>query len=196
VPVDLAADPLASGRAFLGIIRHIKDSWSGTALSDVVSTAGPATREVFRHPIRGSHWYPYPAFVQFLIATDKAFGKGDLRLCTQLGAAAGKRDLGSIFRVYVALSSAEHLIRSCAKVWPTYYRNMGTMEAVSWTADRTILRISGFPGMHPAHCRLMEGWMITTMATIGCQVSADAGEKACTSRGDPYHEFRCSWTKR
>jgi hypothetical protein len=41
----------------------------------------------------------------------------------------------------------------------------------------------------------MEGWMITTMATIGFIVSDDASETACMARGAPYHEFRCSWTR-
>jgi hypothetical protein len=42
----------------------------------------------------------------------------------------------------------------------------------------------------------MEGWMISTMDTIGFQVNEDAEEALCQSRGGPYHEFRCTWTKR
>jgi hypothetical protein len=43
---------------------------------------------------------------------------------------------------------------------------------------------------------MMEGWMIAAMELIGVVVSNDAVESQCTSRGDPFHEFRCSWKKR
>jgi len=112
-----------------------------------------------------------------------------------VGEIAGRRDLGSILRVYVALSSPERLIRSCAKIWPSYYRNAGRMEAVTWSPENTTLRIHDFPAMSHHHCRLMEGWMISTMQTIGFQPSNDARETRCPSRGDAWHEFSCRWTR-
>jgi hypothetical protein len=67
------------------------------------------------------------------------------------------------------------------------------MRAIAWQPNETVLRIEGFPGMHKGHCRLMEGWMIQTMATIGCQVLPGAKETTCESRGGAYHEFACRW---
>jgi hypothetical protein len=191
----MASPAEASGRAFLGLIRHVKDSRGDRGLAAIVRDAGEPTENVFRSKIRVAGWYPYASFSGFLAAADRALGKGDGQSCRALGAAAGKRDLTTILRVYVALASVERLIRSCEKIWPSYYRNAGRMEALTWHEDNTVLRIYDFPDMHPAHCRLMEGWMITTMATIGFHVNNDAMETACTSNGDPYHEFRCSWTR-
>ena len=69
------------------------------------------------------------------------------------------------------------------------------MTATSWSPERTVLRIDGFPGMHPAHCRLMEGWMIAAMRIIGAIVGPGAAETSCCSRGDEAHEFSCSWRR-
>jgi hypothetical protein len=173
----------------------VKDKAGDAGLDGIVRNAGLATVDVFRAKIRVAGWYPYAAFSGFLVAADRALGIGDGKTCRAMGEAAGKRDLTTILKVYVALASVERLIRSCEKIWPSYYRNAGRMEALTWRPEETVLRIYDFPDMHAAHCRLMEGWMISTMATIGFRVSDDARETACTARGDAHHEFRCTWTR-
>ena len=186
----------ASGRAFLGIIKHIKTKHGEAELRAAVAEGGEALKKVFAEKILHSGWYPYEAFAQFLVALERRFGKGVTDYGKQLGSASGMRDINTVFKIYLALASAERLIRGCSKVWPSYYRNAGTMEAIAWAPEKTTLRITGFPQMAPAHCRLMEGWMIATMDALGIKVHADGRETRCTSRGDPYHEFSCTWSRR
>jgi hypothetical protein len=145
--------------------------------------------------VRASLWYPYPAFTGLLRAAERVLGDNNRGLSRELGAMGGKRDIGTAFRVFAALASPERLIRGCHRIWPAYYRDAGVMEARDWRPERTVVRISGFPGMHPSHCRLMEGWMIATMTAIGYQVAGDAQESSCTNRGDEFHEFECSWSR-
>jgi hypothetical protein len=188
--------PEASGRAFRGLIRHVKDRHGAEVLDEVVAVARRATRGVFSSQIRLMAWYPYEAYAGFLDSLEEHLGRGDGQICRALGAVAGKRDLGTIFKIYVALASAERLIQSCTKIWSSYYRNAGRMEAIDWRPESTVLRIFDFPGMHPHHCQLMAGWMISTMETIGFRVNEDARETRCMSRGAPFHEFSCTWTRR
>ena len=49
--------------------------------------------------------------------------------------------------------------------------------------------------MHVLHCRLMEGWMIATLESLGFVVGRGAGQTAFMGDGAPYHEFRCSWQR-
>ncbi len=190
------SEPLVSGRAFLGLIRSVKESHGPSALSDALKAMPPATQKAFATRILHAGWYPYPAYVGFLNGLEQKFGRGQPAFFRTLGVASGKRDISTVFRVYLAIASTERLIRGCSKVWAGYYSNAGEMEAVSWAPTDTCLRISGFPEMATAHCRLMEGWMIATMDALGVEVNADAAETACTSRGAPFHEFRCTWKKR
>jgi hypothetical protein len=74
-----------------------------------------------------------------------------------------------------------------------YTEEAGIMEAVDVRPDSTLLRISDFPDMHPAHCRMMEGWMIAAMDVVGARVLPGACERECTSRGGSCHEFWCQW---
>lgn len=188
--------PEVSGRAFLGIIRHIKETHGTEALQRAVNGSGEETARIFQNRILHAHWYPYSTYSAFLSSLAREFGEGDPDYGRKLGANSGVRDVNTVFRVYLALASPERLIRGCTKVWASYYRNAGTMEAISWAPTGTTLRITGFPEMARLHCELMEGWMIATMDALGLVVSADGRETRCTSRGDPFHEFSCTWTRR
>jgi hypothetical protein len=187
----------ASGRAFLGLVKYVKSTRGADTLAAVIAAGNEQTRTVFDRPIRVMNWYPYAAFVGFLRGLEHALRKaGDHSVCRELGDVAGMRDLGTVLKVYRTLSSPERLIRACDRVWLSYYRRAGRMEAIAWTPDNTTLRIYDFPDMDPMHCRLMEGWMIATMRSIGFYVNNDAFERKCMSTGDPYHEFHCTWQKR
>ncbi len=196
----VASTATVSGRAFLGLIRHVKEKWGAQELAEVVTEAGPGTQRVFDSRILHSGSYGYDAYVQFLTALERRYGKWNPDFARELGQASGVRDINTVFRIYLALASPERLIRSCSKVWPSYYENAGQMEAITWAPEDTRVRISGFPQMAPIHCRLMEGWMIATMATLGLEVrrhpEARDFEVACMSRGGPHHEFRCTWAKK
>lgn len=185
-----------SGRALLGLLGFAKDEGGASAINDVLAALPKESSAIFDTRIQALRYYPYPVYIDLLGVLERRFKKGDERFFRRLGATAGRRDLGTMFKIYVALASPERLIRSCSKVWASYYKNAGAMDATAWDETDTRLRIIGFREMHPAHCELMEGWMIATMDQIGVKVSDDARETACTNRGAPFHEFACTWTRR
>ena len=185
-----------SGKAFLGLIRYLQETGGPTGVKDIVAKGSDLVQRTFAERIRVTRWYPYPAYTEFLRILAGELGNGDVGFMRRLGASAGRRDLGTILRVYVAMASPERMIRSCSKVWSSYYRDAGEMEATAWGAVDTRVCISGFPAMISEHCRLMEGWMIAAMDTIGCVVNEDAHETVCTNRGGDHHEFWCTWRRR
>lgn len=187
--------PEVSGRAFLGLINQLRETQGPGALAELKPTLPPATFAVFGARITHANWYPYEAYVGFLRALVARYGGGRVEYCRELGRGSGVRDINTVFRIYLAIASTERLIRGCTKVWASYYANAGTMEAVRWAPDDTMLRISGFAQMAPEHCLLMEGWMVATMDALGCDVM-DPRESACPSRGGAAHEFTCRWKKR
>ncbi len=184
-----------SGRAFLGLIRHLRDNEAPGQLERIVELAGPAAKQVFSHRISKLSWYPYAAFTEFLTGAEGVLSRPSRSVSFELGGVAGKQDLGTVLKIYVALASPERLIRSCKLVWPSYYRNAGRMEAVEWKPESTVLRIYDFPEMHRLHARLMEGWMISTMESLGFAVAKGARQTQFMGDGAPHHEFRCKWQR-
>ncbi len=181
--------------AFSGVLKELRARVGAERLRIAARGWGDELAIVLAEPVVRSEWYSYVAFAQLLAGAERELGDGSGALCRELGGAAAKRDLGGAFSVLRYLASPQHLIGSCERVWPRYYRNAGRMEAVATRPENTVLRISDFPGMAEQHCRLMEGWMISAMQTLGAIVNPGAAERACASRGGDVHEFACTWRK-
>jgi hypothetical protein len=182
--------------AFLGAARFVKREHGDAALAAIIDSAHPATRETFSKRIDGLSLQPYESFVGLLESVDRHLGGGDLAYCRTLGDLAARSDLHTIFKGYAIRPSTEAMIRACTPIWGMYTDDAGTMEAFDTRPERTVLRIRGFPGMAPAHCRLMEGWMIAAMDVVGARVLPGARETECQSTGGRFHEFSCTWELR
>lgn len=184
------------GMAFLGAARHVRHDYGVDVLDRIVEDAGPATQKTFAKRIDGLGLHPYESFVGLLTSLDRHLGSGDLEYCKKFGDLAARIDLATIFKGYKIRPSPEQMIRACMPIWAMYTDGCGTMDAIETLPERTLLRITDFPEMAPAHCRLMEGWMIAAMDAIGVEVLPGATETVCMSRGGPYHEFTCRWRVR
>jgi len=179
--------------AFLGTARFIKREYGDAMLASVIADAGPATQKTFAKKIDGLGLHPYESFVGLLRAADRKLGTGDLGFCRTIGEMAARNDLATIFKVYAVRPSAEAMIRACTPIWGMYTDSAGYMEAIETSPESTVLRIFDFPEMDPAHCRLMEAWMIAAMDVIGARVLPGACETVCMSEGGRFHEFCCCW---
>jgi hypothetical protein len=179
--------------AFLGAARFIKQTHGEPMLARIVEAAPAATQKTFSKRINGLGLQPYESFVGLLRTVDRTLGAGDLAYCRTLGDLAARSDLDTIFKGYAVRPSPEEMIRACTAIWGMYTDQAGTMEAVDVTPERTVLRIHDFAEMDPAHCRLMEGWMIAAMDVVGARVLPGACEAECMSSGGRWHEFRCLW---
>jgi hypothetical protein len=179
--------------AFLGTARHVKQRHGLEMLAKVTRDAGPEAQQTFATRIDGLALHPYEAFVGLLRSVDRNLGSGDLSYCRVLGEMAARADLETIFKVYALRPSPENMIRACTPIWGMYAENAGFMEALEVSPENTVLRISDFPEMDPAHCRMMEGWMIAAMDVVGVRVLPGSCERECTSTGGRFHEFWCQW---
>ena len=191
-----SSDPHVRGMAFLGVIRFVKERGAPGALEQIVAQSPPATQQALETRINGLSLYRYEAFAGFLESVAQFMGEGDPNSCQALGQLAARHDLDTIFRVYAEKPAPRKMIKACTPIWGMYTDHAGRMEAVSVEPENTVLRIYDFPTMHPAHCRLMEGWMVAAMDVVGVQILPGAGETQCMSRGGPYHEFSCQWKQR
>src|SRR5262249_35168566 len=158
-------------------------TYNDAMLAQIVADAPAATRLTFSKRINGLSLQPYESFVGLLKSADRHLGTGDLSYCKKLGDLAARHDLHTIFQGYAVRPSPETMIRACTPIWGMYTDGAGTMEAIDTRPDHTVLRIMGFPAMAPAHCRMMEGWMIAAMDVVGARVLPGARETECASNG-------------
>ena len=183
------------GRAFLGLINQLRELGGKNAIDEMLRKAPVETRRLFEERLRQSAWYPYAAYVGMLRTSDQVFGKGNLELCRSMGAHAANIDMGTMFQIYAKIASPERMLNACRIVWPQYYRDAGTMRASHTSSTDSRICIDDFPEMDPAHCRLMEGWMVSAIEKLGVKIRPGATETRCPSRGDAFHEFSGKWDK-
>ncbi|HUT55416.1 MAG TPA: hypothetical protein VM658_18645 [bacterium] len=163
-------------------------------LRNVVDALAPPASDLLGRKVIAINEYPYTVFIELLKTMDKVMGFGDLALCKDIGEFAANRDYRSFFGPDKGKLLPKDLFRDCGVYWKSYYVNSGYMKTIDSSEDNTIVRILDFPTMHPAHCRLMEGWMAQAMINAGA-VWHEYYERACTSRGDDYHEYWGRWTQ-
>jgi predicted hydrocarbon binding protein len=178
--------------ALLGPLKHLRAEIGKDGARGVIDALPPQLRVAFATRIRKAAWYPYEPFVALLRGIDARLGTGDLTYCEQIGRAAANADLSTVFKVFVRMASPSWLIRACPRVWSRYYE-AGSMRATAWEPEETVVVIEDFPGIDPAHCWLMRGWMIGALEVVGGQVLPGAAHSQCAAQGDPRCEFTCRW---
>lgn len=184
----------AKGTAFLGIFNYVKGQARGKELLEkVIASLAPEHARFFKRRMIAIVDYPYPAFIDLLRVVDRVLGKGDLSLCRELGKYTATLDIESVYYVYKKRVTPQDLSRDSNIIWKSYYTNSGIMKTEDITPDNTVIRIYDFPGMDPAHCRLMEGWMIQAIIAASGVWVQEMREVKCVSRGDEFHEFRGHW---
>lgn len=184
------------GTAFLGIIKFVKTQPRGEALLEkLLARLAPESAAAFKRKIIAIADYPYPRFIELIRAVDQLLGKGDLSTCRKIGFFSAKRDYESVYNLYKHSPRTEDLFRDCNVIWRSYYGNAGEMKAADMSFDGLTIRILGFPGMDPAHCRLMEGWMIQALIESGGLWVQELRETRCCSTGADCHEFTGRWKK-
>jgi predicted hydrocarbon binding protein len=178
----------ASGKAFLGIIRYLKDNGGANLLKEIIDALDDSIKKTFLERIELLEWYPYNDFSQFLNAIKNKLAKNNPKFFYDLGEYTGKRDMETFLSIYTSIQSPERFIRNCKMIWSSYYRNSGEMSLIPSIPDKIIYRIDDFPQMNINHCHLMEGWIATTLNLLGFAILTSE-ETHCMNSGDPYHEF-------
>jgi len=189
-----SSEPLVKGVAFLGIFKYLKTRPEGEALlAKVLAALSPEAGQVCRKKVIAVVDYPYPIYVNLLRAVDQVFGRGDLRICRELGVFAAIRDIETVYTLFKRRAQPEALFRDGPVVWKSYYPNAGAYVTIDAHPDHSLIRIVNFPQMDPAHCRLMDGWMSQALVSAGGRWIEEVHEVLCSSRGDPYHEYVGRW---
>ncbi len=182
----------AAGWTLLSIVADLKKQGGDAIVRELLEATSESTREVFAKRIMGTHWYPYAVFADILEAIDRRLARGDREMFRALGRSSAEKAMDTIFSIYKN-GGHERLHRLGQNVWKRFYENAGRLEFTALQPDDTTQRIIEFSEKHPLHCRMHEGWFQGAMEALGLEIVDPFQETKCASRGDPYHEFHCTW---
>lgn len=178
------------GFAVRGLLRYLKETRPGLT-RQVIDRLPEEVKANFARPIVASNMYPYETFSALLRQIDQQLGRGDLRLCEDVGDFAARQDITGMFKMMLAVLSPKTTLERANLFWQKYC-DSGKLILVSSDPHHSVLRLEGFPGMDEAHCYLMNGW-IARFATMTGGKGVTVNHNVCVNRGGDYCEWSGSW---
>ncbi len=175
------------GVVLRGVLRDVKELAPGgiprfmEALPATVRTA-----DFSRNIVHGM-WCRYEAFAALLETYLAQVGFGRASAVVDLGRRAAERDLGTLLKIYAAVSSPHRVGSHAAAVWNQRFQNAGAMAFEEKEERSYRLTLSGFRAIHPLNCEFLTGYGAGAGRTW--VASYTVVHDRCVHRG----QANCSW---
>jgi hypothetical protein len=177
------------GFGLRGLLKFAKEK--GVAPGDIVRKLPEAIRPIFAEPIMHGDFYPYEAFGALLEVVDAELGKGDGAFVREFGQFAARQDVGGIFRIVSFITSPETAVKRAGVFWSRYC-DTGKLVTEEARAGAFRVAMENFPGIHPLHCRLLEGWIVGLGEVWGVK-EIRSEQIECVHRGGTRCVFAGGW---
>ena len=183
------------GRGLSGLLRYTKTKVGEEGLKKVLDKLSEEDKAIFSRRVDSSEWYSFKTYVNLLVIIDKELGKGDLRLCEDIGRWSAERDIEAVYKIYTKNDSFKDPITletAPQVMWKNYY-DQGDMvfPEIPKSRDETApirARILDFPDAAKPNCSLLGGWICRALEIIS-DVKVAVTEVKCRADGDEYCEF-------
>lgn len=178
------------GVVLRGVLRDVKETAPGGIPKFLQHLPADIREKDFAHNIVHGMWCRYDAFAALLETYVKQVGFGRTSAVVDLGKRAAERDLGTLLKIYAAVSSPHRVGRHATAVWNQRFQNAGTMSVAAKEDASFRLVLEGFRGIHPLNCEFLTGYGLGAGRTwvASFQVVHDQ----CVHRGGGV----CSWASR
>jgi hypothetical protein len=185
-------EPEAKASGFLSSMRAIKSVCSEAQWDKLLKSLSPETAEAVRAPPLPVSWMPARIPNELLRkAYDVAFGRRDEPIL-EAAKIALRGDMGTIYKVFIRLSSPQFVIERGAKLWDTYNRHNGVASSRRSSETSAEIRYSGIVTSFPAFWVYQRGAIIGILEATGLN-----SPKAVILSGgnrEPDAVIEASWT--
>jgi hypothetical protein len=161
--------PSVRGSALLTRVAFVKERYGEDGYKRLLPLLRPETRQVLTGRLEARSWHPFESFVDLNVRADALFGKGDNRLCFDMGAYGADRNLGTLYRVFFQLGSVSFIMEKAAGLWSQHY-DSGRLVSASEGPKLNTLRIEEFAAPHCAHCFSVMGWAARSVELTGASL--------------------------
>ncbi len=187
------------GRALLGILKYLKETSRGAEIPAILASLPSEAKAVFDQPLRASSWYPYVAYEAMLVALDQRFGSGDFESLADLGRYSLRKDANNILTILRVFASVEALVHRGFGSWGGYlwsrHCSRGNVSLGDHGPGYATMKLSGFPDVARAHCRLNVAYLEEMGRAVGAS-QITMSEVRCVHRGDSACEFLGDWREK
>lgn len=162
--------PSVRANALLTRVAFVNERYGQDGMKRLLPTLRPETRHVIAAKLDPRSWQPFDAFVDLNVRADALFGKGDNRLCFEMGAYGADRSMTTLYRVFFQLGSVAFIMQKAAALWSEHY-DSGQLTSQADSPKQLSLKIESFTSPHCSHCFSVMGWAARSAELTGASVA-------------------------
>ncbi|MCP4652994.1 MAG: hypothetical protein GY858_06395 [Candidatus Omnitrophica bacterium] len=179
------------GNQFLLVKAHITTVFGNDAFNNVLEQMPQHCAASFKKMINSSSWVPEEAFVELLATADKVLGKGDYKLCEELGSILAKVGIPKFYKIFIQFGNPSFVIQRAPRFWKQLH-NTGRLEVIATAKTSVIGRLVDKSHPHKAFCASLIGYFKATLELCGA-TNISVEELECVCNGNSCCEFAASW---
>ncbi|MCA9680654.1 MAG: hypothetical protein KC457_00545 [Myxococcales bacterium] len=142
------------------------------ALQKVLAAMPADSRKIVSDGPLETVWYPYQTLIDLSVAADEILGRGDLKLCEDMGAFSCQQNLTGIYRVFFRFGNLNFLLDRAAKAFHSQY-DFGSMRVIRDPENkyRVTLELTGVARPHRSMYLAIKGWAIKAAELSGSELT-------------------------
>ncbi|MGO8991709.1 MAG: hypothetical protein ACLQVI_00165 [Polyangiaceae bacterium] len=161
--------PKVRGSAILTRVRYVKEKFGDEGWKRLEPTLSALSKQVLSGPVENRTWHPFETFIDLNVRIDALFGRGDNRLCYDIGAYGADKNLTTLYRVFFRLGSVSFIMGKAAALWSEHY-DSGKLLSASDESKALTLTLEDFATPHCAHCFSVMGWAARSIELTGASL--------------------------
>ena len=111
----------SKGYTITGALAFVDAKHGAEGRAKVLAALDPETRTLAEKAILASQWVPLRNQVALYAAIDRALGKGDFKLCFEVGRFTCDHEMTTINRIFLKFGSLDQWMRLAGGMWSRYY---------------------------------------------------------------------------
>jgi hypothetical protein len=175
----------ANGTVFASMRLFTERNFGDKAVERCLATLSKPDRDLLAAAVPVG-WYPVSSVFRFLRAVDTVCGKGDLKLCHEIGRFSADWQLNSFHKLFLRFKSPAWLFDKGARLFNQYY-NAGRFAVAPPEPGRMSGQLHDFIA-DEAFCARELGWIERAVELTGGK-GVTLSEPRCRIKGDPYCEY-------
>lgn len=150
------SEQLVKGTGIIPVLEYIKEKYGNETLQNILKRL-PAKYQESLKDLFDVKWYPVDILSALYTEILEEIGKGDLKICWELGRYSAEYGLNKIYKFFLKLGSIKLFISKGPAIYSTYYK--GSILKIL-KAEEKYLEIQ-LEGMETsiAHLYSIAGWM-------------------------------------
>ncbi len=159
-------EQLVKGTGIIPVIEYIKEKFGEEVYSNILKRLPDEHQEALNE-LFDVKWYPLEILSTLYTEISKEIGKGDFKICREIGRYSAEYGLNRIYKFFLKFGSIKLFINKGPVLYSTYYRG-STIKFLKEEENYIELKIDGI-NTSVAHLYSIAGWIEKAGELVGAK---------------------------